>query len=126
MHFAHKDFKRCEIVDKHLRILAPAHAGTRFVKIDVERAPFLVDKLHIRVLPAIISFVNGVETDRLIGFEELGNRDDFPTELLLRRLALGRAVVVKQKRHGKKVHRRRNRFDDGKDDESDDSSSDSD
>jgi len=42
-----------------------------------------------QVLPAVICFVKGVVTDRIIGFDELGEdgSDDFPTESLERRLA---------------------------------------
>jgi len=30
------------------------------------------------VLPTIIIFVDGVALDRVVGFDELGARDDFP------------------------------------------------
>jgi hypothetical protein len=48
----------------------------------VEKAPFFVEKLQIRMLPCIISFIDGVSVDRLVGFEELGNTDNFPTSVL--------------------------------------------
>ena len=31
-------------------------------------------------------FMDGIAVDRVVGFEELGERDDFPTLLLTRRL----------------------------------------
>lgn len=43
--------------------LAVKHHKTRFVKIDVENAPFLVDKLQIKVLPCVMSFVQGLAVD---------------------------------------------------------------
>ncbi|KAG0239153.1 thioredoxin-like protein [Mortierella sp. GBAus27b] len=82
VHFYHSDFRRCMIVDKHLEALAKKHIKTRFIKIKVEDAPFLVEKLQVKVLPCVISFVDGIAVDRLVGFEELGNTDNFSTSLL--------------------------------------------
>ena len=129
VHFSHKQFRRCEILDAHLKVhtglfslllagphclgltcthhqqaLAPKYFSTRFIKIDVGNAPFFVEKLQIQVLPALFSFFNGVVIDRyvcilglpgikkkagacrLIGFEEIGNTDNFKTEVLEKRL----------------------------------------
>ncbi|ORY41232.1 thioredoxin-like protein [Rhizoclosmatium globosum] len=87
VHFYHKEFRRCQIMDRHLGTLARKHYKTRFVKIDVEVCPFLVERLKIKVLPCVIPFVNGVSIERLIGFEELGESDSFQTAMLERRLA---------------------------------------
>ena len=40
-----------------------------------------------------MTFINGVATDRIVGFEELGGEDDFPTINLTRRLV--KAGVLK-------------------------------
>lgn len=53
---------------------------------DVEKCPFLVEKLAIKILPCLICFKDGVQLDRLVGFEDLGNSDNFTTEQLERRL----------------------------------------
>ncbi|KAG0200481.1 hypothetical protein BGX28_006454 [Mortierella sp. GBA30] len=82
IHFYHTDFRRCMIVDRHLEALAKKHIKTKFVKIKVENAPFLVEKLQVKVLPCVISFTDGVAVDRLIGFEELGSTDNFSTAML--------------------------------------------
>jgi hypothetical protein len=37
-------------------------------------------------LPTIVCFVDGIAVDRVVGFEDLGNKDDFPTIALTRRL----------------------------------------
>ncbi|KAG8901389.1 hypothetical protein FRC01_009860 [Tulasnella sp. 417] len=87
IHFYHRDFRRCQIMDKHLELIAPHHFKTRFIRVFVENVPWLVDKLQIKVLPCVISFVGGVTKDRLIGFEELGNDDAFTTAALELRLA---------------------------------------
>ncbi|KAF9134167.1 hypothetical protein BGW39_007905 [Mortierella sp. 14UC] len=82
IHFYHSDFRRCMIVDKHLEALSKKYFKTKFVKIKVENAPFLVEKLQVKVLPCVISFVDGIAVDRLIGFDELGNTDNFSTAML--------------------------------------------
>lgn len=79
VHFYHRDFERCKIVDKHLSILSHIHFEAKFLKLNVEKAPFFVNKLQVRVLPAVILFDDGVVVDRVVGFGELGNRDDFST-----------------------------------------------
>jgi len=87
VHFYHKEFRRCQIMDKHLHILAQKHFKTKFVKINVENAPFLVEKLSIRVLPCVVCFVDGISVDRITGFEELGSNDSFNTTVLELRLS---------------------------------------
>ena len=38
------------------------------------------------MLPTVICFMDGVAFDRIVGFEELGGKDEFPTLLLTRKL----------------------------------------
>lgn len=78
-HFYHQDFERCKIVDMHLREIAKHHNEAKFIYLNAEKAPFFIQKLAIQVLPTIVCFIDGVATDRVVGFEELGSRDDFPT-----------------------------------------------
>ena len=66
--------------------MARQHPSTLFLKADVERTPFLVNKLEIRVLPCLCVFKNGVCKDKLIGFQEFGNSDVFTTAALEWRL----------------------------------------
>ncbi|BFZ59548.1 hypothetical protein YB2330_000559 [Saitoella coloradoensis] len=95
-HFYHKDFRRCDIMHSHLSLLAKKHLGTRFVKVDVEKVPFLVVKLKIQVLPCVLSFVDAVVKDRIIGFEDIGNTDGFTTGTLEWRF-VGCGVVERPK-----------------------------
>ena len=85
-HFFHKDFERCKIMDKHLRLLAPKFFTTRFCRIHAPDTPFFVAKLSVQMLPCVIFFVDGVAVDRVVGFDELGAKDDFATEVLEARL----------------------------------------
>ncbi|CAH2083544.1 unnamed protein product [Euphydryas editha] len=86
-HFYRNDTPRCRIVDMHLKILAKKHVETRFVKLDVERAPFLTGRLKIRVIPTIGLVKTNKTKDFIVGFTDLGNRDDFSTDLLEWRIA---------------------------------------
>ncbi|KAI5302219.1 hypothetical protein KEM56_000908 [Ascosphaera pollenicola] len=74
VHFAHPDFARCATMDKHIERLARVHPDTevRFIRIDPRDAPFVVEKLKIKVLPCVLGFVDGVVAERIIGFEGLG------------------------------------------------------
>jgi thiol-disulfide isomerase/thioredoxin len=90
--FFSADFPRCLIVDKHLSLLARQHPEARFVRIDATKAPFFVQKLKIVVLPTILLFKDGVNTERVVGFDELGGRDDFKTLALEKRLVQGDVV----------------------------------
>ncbi|PPS16275.1 hypothetical protein GOBAR_AA04305 [Gossypium barbadense] len=104
-HFYHKEFYRCKIMDKHLKALAPKHMDTKFIKLDAEvninklsrflkldryfsyfilvvNAPFFVTKLAVKTLPCVIIFRKGVAVDRLVGFQDLGAKDDFAMRTL--------------------------------------------
>ncbi|KAL6218956.1 hypothetical protein ACLB2K_012163 [Fragaria x ananassa] len=82
----------CKVVDKHLSILAKQHIETRFMKINAEKSPFLAEKLKIVVLPTLALIKNAKVDDYVVGFDELGGKDDFSTEELEERLA--RAQVI--------------------------------
>ncbi|KAL9075179.1 MAG: hypothetical protein Q9161_001865 [Pseudevernia consocians] len=101
VHFSSADFPRCRIMDGHLSALAGRYLTTRFVKIEAARAPFLVAKLQVRVLPCVIGFVGGVRADRIVGFEGVGGGGDtFGTGDLERRL-VGAGVLEEGKGKGK-------------------------
>jgi thioredoxin-like negative regulator of GroEL len=86
VHFYHNDFERCKIMDMHLDKICKQHTETKFVKINSEKCPFFVAKLQIQTLPTVICFMDGVAFDRIVGFDELGGVDEFPTLLLTRKL----------------------------------------
>ncbi|KZW04073.1 thioredoxin-like protein [Exidia glandulosa HHB12029] len=124
IHFYHRDFQRCRIMDKHLEAIAPKYFSTRFIRVCVENVPWLVDKLQVQVLPCVACFVGGVLKHRLIGFEELGNDDSFTTASLEMKLSL-LGVTEKpgtSKQEQKKKKKRGRRGDDS--DESDGSEDD--
>lgn len=86
-HFFRPTTQRCLIVDRHLTALSAKHVETRFIKLNVERCQFLVDRLKIRMLPTVAMFKDAKAVSYLKGFDELGGVDDFSTEMLEWRLA---------------------------------------
>ena len=85
-HFYRDSTFRCQIVDKHLTLLSSKHLETKFLKLCVDRAPFLCQRLNIRVLPTIAIVVNSITKDYIKGFDDLGGTDDFSTEMMEWRL----------------------------------------
>lgn len=82
VHFYHRNFERCKIMDMHLGKCARKFFGTRFVKLDSEKAPFFVDKLKVRTLPCVIVFSDGVAKGRQVGFNGLEGGDELSTSTL--------------------------------------------
>ncbi|PNH02094.1 Phosducin-like protein 3 [Tetrabaena socialis] len=82
VHFFHREFERCKIMDKHLQPLAHKYFNTRFIKVSAPDSPFFTVKLNIQMLPCIVGFSKGVAVGRITGFEGMGGRDDFPTSVL--------------------------------------------
>lgn len=118
--FFHEDFNRCKILDSHMPKLAYEHPEALFVKIDVKKATFLVGHLKLKVLPTVIFFEHGVARDRLTGFEELGNTDDFKTEVLARRLCKYNAISLNEGEMFKLTRKKQRRVVGGESDSEDD------
>ena len=118
LHFFHKDFERCKIIDMHLREISRKHTESKFASIDAEKCPFFVTKLQVQCLPTVVCFMDGVSIDRIIGFEELGGIDDFPTLVLTRRLVNSGCIKgLNAKEKGQMKIRKGNRRDDSSDNE---------
>mmetsp|Transcript_1979 Transcript_1979/g.4753 ORF Transcript_1979/g.4753 Transcript_1979/m.4753 type:complete len:251 (+) Transcript_1979:56-808(+) len=81
VHFYHRNFEKCKIMDMHLGKCAKKFFGTRFVKLNAEKAHFFVEKLAIRTLPCVVTFNDGKAVGRQVGFEGLGG-DEFATAQL--------------------------------------------
>jgi hypothetical protein len=92
VHFYRDSTERCKIVDKHLKILAPKHIETRFCKVNAEKCPFLTQRLRIKVIPTIALICDSKTKDFIVGFTDLGNCDDFSTDMLEWRL--GQSAVI--------------------------------
>ncbi|MED6278431.1 Thioredoxin domain-containing protein 9 [Characodon lateralis] len=85
-HFYRNSTFRCKVLDKHLAILAKKHVETKFIKLNAEKAPFLSERLRIKVIPTLALLLDGKTKDYVVGFTDLGNTDEFSTEMLEWRL----------------------------------------
>ncbi|KAF3843413.1 Thioredoxin domain-containing protein 9 [Dissostichus eleginoides] len=85
-HFYKGSTFRCKILDKHLTILAKKHVETKFITLNVDKAPFLTDRLRIKVIPTMCLLIDGKTKDYVVGFTDMGNTDEFSTEMLEWRL----------------------------------------
>ncbi|XP_046424182.1 thioredoxin domain-containing protein 9 [Neodiprion virginianus] len=83
---------RCKIADEHLKILAKKHVEARFCKLNVERCPFLTERLRIKIIPTIALISDSKTKDYIVGFTDLGNCDDFSTEMMEWRIAQSGAI----------------------------------
>jgi len=79
VHFYRGVTPRCQIVDAHFERLAAQHVEARFVKIDAEKNPFLVERLGVIILPTIVLIKDGKTDHAIHGFDEFGGTDDFTT-----------------------------------------------
>lgn len=91
-HFYRDSTFRCKVLDKHLAILAKKHVETKFIKLNVEKAPFLTERLKIKVIPTMALVKDGKTKDYIVGFTDLGNTDEFPTEMLEWRLGCSEII----------------------------------
>ncbi|CAI4038060.1 hypothetical protein SMKI_04G3990 [Saccharomyces mikatae IFO 1815] len=73
IHFELETFGKCQYMNEKLKNLAIRHLTTRFIKVNVQTCPFLVNKLNIKVLPFVVGYKNGLEKVRYVGFSKLGN-----------------------------------------------------
>ena len=79
-HFYRPSTWRCQVIDKHMDILAKRHVGTKFVKLNIEKSPYLAEKLRIVMLPTVMLINDGKTEHSIIGFDEMGGIDDFETD----------------------------------------------
>lgn len=91
-HFYRDATERCKIVDHHLKILAKKHLEAKFCKVNAENSPFLTERLRIKVIPTIAIIKDSKTKDYVVGFTDLGNRDDFSTEMMEWRIAQSGAI----------------------------------
>lgn len=77
----------CKVMDKHIALLTKRHIETKFMKINAEKSPFLTERLKIWMLPTLALIKHEKTVDYVVGFDDLGGKDDFTTEQLEDRLA---------------------------------------
>ena len=96
VHFYHPEFFRCKIVDKHMKIIAQKHLSCKWLTLNAEKAPFFVSKLAIQMLPTVIVFKDGVVHEQFSGFDEMGGKDEFRTEVMEHWFSKAGCVIMKK------------------------------
>lgn len=95
VHFYHKEFESCKLLDRHFSELAREIVSIKFVKIDADKSPFLVERLRVTTLPCCLLFKDDVAVDRIIGYEGCTSEDGaLDHDLLAERIqqAIGKEV----------------------------------
>uniref|UniRef100_A0A3Q2ZGX8 Thioredoxin domain containing 9 n=1 Tax=Kryptolebias marmoratus TaxID=37003 RepID=A0A3Q2ZGX8_KRYMA len=77
--YRNSTFRTAKLTKKH-------HVETKFIKLNAEKAPFLSERLRIKVIPTLALLIDGKTKDYVVGFTDLGNTDEFSTEMLEWRL----------------------------------------
>lgn len=103
VHFYHRAFEKCEVMDLCLNQVAQEHGETQFARIEAEKAPFFIAKLGIRVLPSVLVFEHGVLVDRITGFEGIANGIDITAKSVEARLMQYGAIFCSKEVLGKNV-----------------------
>lgn len=70
-----------------MALLARRHMPTKFLRVDAEKAPFLVERLRVWMLPTVALVRAEKVVDYVVGFDDVGGKDDFSTEMLEERMA---------------------------------------
>lgn len=82
VHFMRRSTPRCEIIERHLRIIAEEHFETRFCYVDVERIPSLPERFNVMMLPTLMLVEKQNTFHSIIGFDEFGGTDEFTTHIV--------------------------------------------
>ena len=82
IHLYKDSFQTCQIVNKLLGSIASRIAHTTFARINAEKAPFLVQKFEITMLPALLFFKEDCVIDGIIGLDSFGGIDITEDQLL--------------------------------------------
>ncbi len=73
-------------------------------QISAEKSPFLTDRLKIWMLPTLALIRNEKTEDYVVGFNELGGKDDFPTSALEGRLQAAGLLHANQQARPTALH----------------------
>jgi|EP00505_MAST-04D_sp_SCG-Rhode-Island_P003882 hypothetical protein len=80
IHFYRSGNERCDIMDKHMNILARKYIEAKFLKINAEKCQYVCQKLNIWCLPSVVLVKGGKTEYTLVGFNDMRCEDDFKTE----------------------------------------------
>lgn len=80
VHFYRPSTELCSVVDARFREMAPKYMGTRFLKINAEKSPYLCEKLNIFMMPTLLLVKDQKVVHHIRGFDEFGGTPDFSTD----------------------------------------------
>lgn len=86
VHFFQPSFPKCKAMNDALNQVAEKHLSLSVLAIQADKAPFLVAKLKVKVLPFVVVYTKGRELTRLVGFDGIATGNDVNVELLERKL----------------------------------------
>ena len=95
VHFYRNTTMRCKILDEHLKTLSKKHVETKFLKLDVDKCDWIVQRLNIRIIPTLAFVKDGKTEGYMRGFDDVGGVDDFSTEMLEWRLGVADIINYK-------------------------------
>ena len=87
VHFYRTMNDNCKVMDQHLSKIAPKHYETLFAKVDAEKVEGLAEHFNVFMLPTLMLIEAGKTNDSIIGFDEFGGSDKFPTKRVVEVLA---------------------------------------
>merc|ERR1711957_383002 len=94
VHFMHPEFQTCAIMKEHLKKIAHNHFRTKFYAFNADKGRWIAAKLQTQVLPSVLCFIGGKITDRIVGFTDFNNSNDFTTRDVEERLAQSGVIHI--------------------------------
>eukprot|EP00299_Pterocystis_sp_00344_P004649 c15919_g1_i1.p1 GENE.c15919_g1_i1~~c15919_g1_i1.p1 ORF type:complete len:218 (+),score=58.72 c15919_g1_i1:73-654(+) len=82
LHFSLPTNRHSDILHQHMQVVARNHLETRFAKINADASPFLTARLNVRIIPAILLFVDGKLKHGMNGLSELSADGSYTTKNL--------------------------------------------
>lgn len=74
--------KWCDVLSDHLQVLATKHMEAKFMKVDAENSPFLVERLNVWMMPTVICCKEGKVHRQFNGLSEIDPSGKFETASL--------------------------------------------
>ncbi|KAH9385202.1 uncharacterized protein NEMAJ01_0098 [Nematocida major] len=72
VHFYNKNFQRCKEMNRVLEEIAPKYPAVQFLCAEADKFPFITERLEIKQLPYLATFMQGYFTGGIIGFQDIG------------------------------------------------------
>ncbi|KAH7822772.1 putative ATP binding protein associated with cell differentiation [Monocercomonoides exilis] len=72
VHFHRPSSEFSDILGTHLRKIAELHIECKFVQINAEKAPFLTERLNIKIIPTLLIIEKGQTAGKIEGLDGFG------------------------------------------------------